>query len=225
MVLGSKQERPRLFWWSYAPLIAFAVNVLWPNVGYILAVLGNEYDRFKDKEGSLILVFLLFAAANWAFIGLFFVAERKLTEATEQRLPIGSVKTAMWSSLVMMLTIPNILLALLWYLPPYGRGSDIGKGIVWLLGLFLQILALPLLGWIGWFASRGFTEFATDHKICAGPPYLICINASVFRSDVVLHMIVEACMPEARRLQQEKTHHYCFVTQPTKRSPPLQFIG
>ncbi len=96
---SSSIDRP---WWSYAPLIAFAVNVLWPNAGYILAVLGNEYDRLKP--GSLISFFLLFAAANWAFVGLFFVARRKITEATEQRLPIGSVKTAMWSSLLIYRT-------------------------------------------------------------------------------------------------------------------------
>jgi hypothetical protein len=125
---------------------------------FILAVLGNKYARFE--EGSLIFGFLLFAAANWAFVGLFFVARRKVTEATEQqRLPIGSVKTAMWSSLLMMLTIPNILLALLMYLPPYGRGSSVGKGIVWMLGLLLQIVVLPIVGWIGWFAGRAVYGF------------------------------------------------------------------
>ncbi len=157
-----RQDRPR-FWWRYAPLIAFAVSVVSPNAIFVLAVLQNKYARFQ--ESSLVFGVLLFAAANWAFVGLFFIARRKVTEATEQRLPIGSVKTAMWSSLLVMLTIPNILLVLLWYLPPYGRGSDIGKGIVWMLGLMLQILALPMLGWIGWLAGSGF--YRVCHKLQA----------------------------------------------------------
>ncbi len=80
-----RQDRPRS-WWSYAPLIAFAVNVLWPNALFVLAVLGNKYARFES--GSLIFGFVSFATANWAFVRLFFVARRKITEATEQRLPV-----------------------------------------------------------------------------------------------------------------------------------------
>ncbi len=151
--MAGKQDKPR-FWWSYAPLIAFAIN-LWPHAPFILAVLEGKYVRFY--AGSIVFSLLLFAADNLAFVVLFFVARQKITEAIEQRLPLGSVKAAMWSSLIIMFIVPNNLTILLIYVPPYGRESHLeGRLFLWMFGLYLQVVVLPLLGWIGWFAGREF---------------------------------------------------------------------
>ncbi len=71
MALGIKQDRP---WWSYAPLIAFAVS-FWPYARPILALLEGRYVHLA--AGEVIFSFLLFPAANLAFVVLFYVARQK----------------------------------------------------------------------------------------------------------------------------------------------------
>jgi hypothetical protein len=133
---GGRQARP-WFWWSYAPLIAFLISV-WPGI--------QAADLFFG---------LLYFAGNMAFVVLFHVTREKIREA---RLPLGSVKAAMWSSLVIMLIVPYIIKVLMFY------GAHKEHLEFWMMSLMLQPLFLPVLGLIGWFAGRGFSRLLHVHR-------------------------------------------------------------
>jgi len=141
--------------WSYAPLIAFAVSS-WP---FVFIIVGTLLDR-KSLSRNDFYFFLLLAAANSAFVGLLFVTRWKITKAIEQRIPVRSIKAAMWSSLIRM----GIVASIPWLVPlilsmdyaPHEKGLGAALGIAFGSLLVLQIVVMPLVGVYGWFKGRRF---------------------------------------------------------------------
>jgi hypothetical protein len=137
--------------WSYAPLIAFAVS-FWPVVFIIVDGLSRNFFDFFG-------FFVFLSGPNAAFAGLFFVTRWKLTKAIEQRLPVRSIKAAMWSSLILMGIVASILYQFPWILSMvYSEKGDDGLAWAMILGnlLILQFVVMPLVGVYGWFKGRGF---------------------------------------------------------------------
>jgi hypothetical protein len=137
--------------WSYAPLIAFAVS-FWPFVFFIFDGLSRNFFDFFG-------FFVFLSAPNAAFAGLFFVTRWKLTKVIEQRLPVRSIKAAMWSSLILMGIVASILYQFPWILSMvYSEKGDDGPAWAIILGnlLILQFVVMPLVGVYGWFKGRRF---------------------------------------------------------------------
>jgi hypothetical protein len=143
--------------WSYAPLIAFAVSSLFLPFVIIFDTLFYG-GRTLSSEDLFFLVFL--SAVNSGFAGLFFVTRWKLTKAIEQRLPVRSIKAAMWSSLILMGIVASIPYLVAWIGPmghdPHEKGLGVGFGIIMGLLLVLQFFVMPLVGVYGWFKGRRF---------------------------------------------------------------------
>jgi hypothetical protein len=95
---------------------------------------------------------LLSAAANWAFVYLYSETREQVEQAISQ--PIGSVRIAMWSSLLAM-AIPNAALILFLFWATYGeKGDGIATALFHFFLLFCFAFVLPIFGLIGWFAGR-----------------------------------------------------------------------
>jgi hypothetical protein len=148
-------ERLRLQW-TYAPLVAYAIFLLWPNAAVVVNMLLAGRPRIQDIVLWILLVTFYFAAANWAFLYLYIETRRQVEEVISR--PIGSVRIAMWSSLIAM-AIPSAA-TILW-LEGYIRLSSrlLPFGIFYVLLCFPFVF--PIFGLIGWFAGRAI------HRITA----------------------------------------------------------
>jgi hypothetical protein len=82
---------------------------------------------------------------------LFFVTRWKLAKAIEQRLPVRSIKAAMWSSLILMGLVASIL-----YLFPWIFSFDFSWAMILDNLLALQVVVMPPVGVIGWLTGRRF---------------------------------------------------------------------
>lgn len=148
-----KSESPRLGW-TYVPLIAYAIIVL----GLMLFFAYESGPRPEwisplDYYETLIFVFVLIALAHSALIGLFAVTHKK---AKNDWPNIGSVRAAMWSSLIAMF-VPYALAILfvcgsVLELGGQHGGGEAG-GILIFFGLFAFIFVLPIFGMWGWGAG------------------------------------------------------------------------
>jgi hypothetical protein len=137
--------------WTYAPLVAFAILSLWPSAALVVGMLLGDRLSSEWILGTVVVI-LLSAAANWAFVYLYSETRERVEHAISQ--PIGSVRIAMWSSLLAM-AIPNAASILFLFWATYGqRNQGVAPGLFLLLLLFCFAFILPIFGLIGWFAGR-----------------------------------------------------------------------
>jgi hypothetical protein len=145
-----KSESPQLGW-TYIPLIAYAIIVL--GLMFI-AYARPSPEADSGYYGGAIVIFVLLALAHWALIGLYAVTNKK---AKNEWPEIGSVRAAMWSSLIAMLVAYAAAILLIFYsiMETEGqRGAAIGVAFFVVVILCTFIFILPIFGLIGWLAGR-----------------------------------------------------------------------
>lgn len=134
------EEKPDIRW-VYAPLIVFVVVSLWLIPSGVIVLLSGEIDWEWIAYTPMIV-----AVANWGLLALFIVMFGK---AKKEWPLVGSVQTAMWCSLLLML-IPCVVVIGYPFAEPSG---GMGQGLA--AALIVTPILQPILGVIGWFVGRG----------------------------------------------------------------------
>jgi hypothetical protein len=142
--------------WVYTPLIALGIISLAPSVfgGISLFVYFLRSGQFDPREVSALLGLpFVVAAANWAFLAVYFVTVIKVKRDWPA---LTSARCAMWSSLVAM-SIPNLLLVMGFAATLDPSAPNMGEGLgYWTFGEFFIV---PIFAVLGWFFGRSLDWF------------------------------------------------------------------